>query len=104
MSITGSAQPKAKRKNKRKGTNIIDVFFFNSYDPALHRLLHMLMRKVFWQLLHELKMLGARVVHATFNQIIIVTNKTSLEDARLYWDFVHKVLPFLVVCCFVNIF
>lgn len=63
-----------------------------TYDPALHRLVHLLMRKVFLQLVHELKSLGAKIVYATFNQIVIATNKKTLDDARTYWDFVHKTL------------
>ena len=63
-----------------------------TYDPAIHRLIHMLMGKVFLQLLHELKNLGSKVVYATFNQVIIVTNKTNVEDAKAYWEFIHRTL------------
>ena len=52
----------------------------------------MLMQKVFLQLLHELKTLGAKIVYATFNRIIVATNKTSLDDARTYWNFIHTTL------------
>lgn len=63
-----------------------------TYDPALHRLVHLMMRKVFLQLLQELKKLGSRIVHADFNQIVIATNKRTVADARIYWDFISKTL------------
>lgn len=63
-----------------------------TYDPALHRLVHLMMRKVFLQLLHELKKLGSRIVYASFNQIIIATNKHTVADAKTYWEFISKTL------------
>jgi DNA polymerase epsilon subunit 1 len=58
------------------------------YDPALHRLLHRLMCKVFRQLLGQLHRLGAKVIHANFNRIILATNKNSKADAEAYCSFV----------------
>ena len=41
------------------------------------------MKKLFMQLVAEFKRLGAIVVHADFNRIIICTKKRSLEDAKV---------------------
>ena len=57
------------------------------YDPALHRMLHLLMKKVWLQLLAEVRALGARVVYASFTRITIATDKASLHDGRAYVDF-----------------
>ena len=53
------------------------------YDPALRKTLLNLMKKLFMQLVAEFKRLGAIVVHADFNRIIICTKKRSLEDAKV---------------------
>lgn len=60
------------------------------YDPALQQLVYGLMRKVFLQLLGELKRLGATVVFANFNRIILTTNKHSREHAAAYAAFLVK--------------
>lgn len=39
------------------------------YDPSLHRTLHSLMKKVFWQLIAELRKVGATIVYANFNKV-----------------------------------
>jgi len=57
------------------------------YDPALHRMVQLLMKKVWMQLLAELRSLGATVVHASYTRLIIATEKTSLSDAHAYADF-----------------
>jgi DNA polymerase epsilon subunit 1 len=57
------------------------------YDPALHRMVHVLMKKVWLQLLAEIRSLGARVVYASFTRITIATEKASLHDGRAYLDF-----------------
>eukprot|EP01117_Protostelium_nocturnum_P018117 TRINITY_DN7510_c0_g1_i3.p1 TRINITY_DN7510_c0_g1~~TRINITY_DN7510_c0_g1_i3.p1 ORF type:complete len:2083 (+),score=451.15 TRINITY_DN7510_c0_g1_i3:185-6433(+) len=62
------------------------------YDPCLHRLIHNLMCKVFWQLLAQLKNLGCKIVYASFNKIIISTNKTNTKDALTFLDSVMKSL------------
>ena len=54
------------------------------YDPALHRMLQLLMKKVWLQLIAEVRSLGARVVYASFTRITIATDKASLKDADAY--------------------
>ena len=44
------------------------------------------------QLVAEFKRLGAIVVHADFNRIIICTKKRSLEDAKAYVDYVTSTI------------
>ena len=46
------------------------------------------MKKLFMQLVAEFKRLGAIVVHADFNRVIICTKKRSVEDAKAYVDYV----------------
>ena len=57
-------------------------------DPALHRIVHSLMKTTFLRLLGEFQRLGSTIICGTFNKIIIATNKTELFDAREYVDFV----------------
>jgi DNA polymerase epsilon subunit 1 len=45
------------------------------YDPALGRTLLQLMKKLLLQLVAEFKRLGATIVFADFNRIIIATKK-----------------------------
>ena len=45
------------------------------YEPALCRMIHKLMRKLFMQLIGEFKRLGSTVVYADFNKIILCTKK-----------------------------
>lgn len=58
------------------------------YDPALRRALNNLMRKLFLQIIAEFKRLGADVIHADFNRIIINTQKRSIVDAISYVDYI----------------
>lgn len=39
------------------------------YDPALHRLVHRLICKVFHQLISEIKKLGGSIIYASFNKV-----------------------------------
>eukprot|EP00742_Colponemidia_sp_Colp-10_P004977 GILJ01005318.1.p1 GENE.GILJ01005318.1~~GILJ01005318.1.p1 ORF type:complete len:1434 (+),score=252.77 GILJ01005318.1:629-4303(+) len=59
-----------------------------SYDPALHRLVHKMMTKVFMHLVAEFRKLGAQVVYAGFNKIILCTSKHTLEDATAYTEYI----------------
>eukprot|EP00975_Prorocentrum_lima_P017455 3687115-Prorocentrum_lima.AAC.1 len=52
------------------------------YDPALHQMVHQLMTKVFLRLVAELRRLGAHVVYASFNRILIATQKTDVASAQ----------------------
>jgi len=58
------------------------------YDPALHRVVHSLMKTTFLRLLGELQRLGCSIVYATFHRITIATNKTHLSQAEEYMGFV----------------
>jgi DNA polymerase epsilon subunit 1 len=51
------------------------------FEPALHRFLHGLMRKVFLQLLAEFKRLGTSVVYADFNRVFLLTSKPDAGSA-----------------------
>ncbi|KAG9455053.1 hypothetical protein H6P81_007957 [Aristolochia fimbriata] len=62
------------------------------HDPALHRLLHEVMRKVFALLLAELQKLGATIVFADFSKIIINTGKYDLASAQAYCECLLKTL------------
>jgi DNA polymerase epsilon subunit 1 len=62
------------------------------YDPALHHFVHKLVKKVFVQFLTELKNLGAKIVYASFNKVIIATNKKKLSEAKAYFNFLRETL------------
>ncbi|XP_042374345.1 DNA polymerase epsilon catalytic subunit A-like [Zingiber officinale] len=62
------------------------------HDPALHRVLDMVMRKVFVLLLYELRKLGANIIFASFSKIIIDTGKFELLAATAYCDSLLKTL------------
>ncbi|KAL5974611.1 hypothetical protein ACLOJK_031281 [Asimina triloba] len=49
------------------------------HDPALHRVLHKVMQKVFALLLAEFRKLGASIVFADFSKIILDTGKSDLD-------------------------
>ena len=57
-------------------------------DPALYRVLILLMKSTFNNLLGEFQRLGCTVICASFNRILVSTNKANLTDAREYIDFV----------------
>jgi DNA polymerase epsilon subunit 1 len=58
------------------------------HDPALHRIVHSLMKSAFLRLLAELQRLGCTVVHASFHRITVATNKLQLADAEEFINFV----------------
>uniref|UniRef100_A0A8C3L7G5 DNA polymerase epsilon catalytic subunit n=1 Tax=Chrysolophus pictus TaxID=9089 RepID=A0A8C3L7G5_CHRPC len=58
------------------------------YDPALHRTLHNMMKKLFLQLVAEFRRLGSSVVYANFNRIILCTKKRRIEDAISYMEYI----------------
>jgi DNA polymerase epsilon subunit 1 len=58
------------------------------HDPALHRIVHSLMKSTFLRLLGELQRLGCSIVHATFQKVTVATNKATLAEAEEYIDFV----------------
>lgn len=57
------------------------------HDPALHRIVHSLMKSTFLRLLGELQRLGCTIVHATFQKVTIATNKKTLAEAEEYINF-----------------
>uniref|UniRef100_A0A6Q2YZ91 DNA polymerase epsilon catalytic subunit n=1 Tax=Esox lucius TaxID=8010 RepID=A0A6Q2YZ91_ESOLU len=58
------------------------------YDPALHRTLHSMMKKVFLQLVAEFKRLGSTVVYGNFNRILLCTKKRRIDDAIGYVEYI----------------
>ncbi|XP_057955577.1 DNA polymerase epsilon catalytic subunit A-like [Malania oleifera] len=62
------------------------------HDPALHRMLHKVMQKVFALLLAEFRKLGATIIFANFSKIIIDTGKLDLSTAKAYCDSLLKTL------------
>ena len=62
------------------------------YDPALRKTLLNLMKKLFAQLVSEFRRLGATVVYADFNRIILCTKKRSLKDAISYVDYITSTI------------
>eukprot|EP00727_Mastigamoeba_balamuthi_P002173 m51a1_g11953 putative dna polymerase epsilon catalytic subunit a (2223) ;mRNA; r:757795-765860 len=61
-------------------------------EPAVHRVVHSLVKKLFFQLLFELRKLGARVVYANFHKAIVCTGKLEVEDAVGYTKFLVDTL------------
>jgi uncharacterized protein DUF1744 len=62
------------------------------YDPALPQMIHTLMKKVFINLVVEIRRLGGVVVYASQNKVIVDTRKTSLSAARQYERYLLKTL------------
>ncbi|KAK2845413.1 hypothetical protein Q7C36_010267 [Tachysurus vachellii] len=58
------------------------------YDPALHRTLLNMMKKIFLQLVAEFKRLGSSVVYGNFNRIILSTKKRRIDDAIAYVEYI----------------
>ncbi|PWA95928.1 DNA polymerase epsilon catalytic subunit [Artemisia annua] len=62
------------------------------HDPALHRMLHKVMQKVFALLIAEFRKLGATIVFANFSKIILDTGKSDLFAAQAYCDSLLKTI------------
>jgi DNA polymerase elongation subunit (family B) len=62
------------------------------HDPALARFLSWLIRKMFWQLLAELRELGAGIVFASTSRLILSTPKTKAVDALRYAGFLERTI------------
>ncbi|KAI8443886.1 DNA polymerase epsilon subunit 1, partial [Phakopsora pachyrhizi] len=58
------------------------------FDPALHRFVQGLMRKVFSKMLFELRRLGTGIIYADFNRIFLSTNKASARKAFAYASYI----------------
>jgi DNA polymerase epsilon subunit 1 len=61
-------------------------------DPLIHRIVYGFMTKLFYRLIQSLKELGARVVFANMNKVIINTTHYDLSSAREYIDFILNAL------------
>jgi DNA polymerase epsilon subunit 1 len=57
------------------------------YDPRLFRTVHNMIYKVFLQLMGEFRSLGATIVSACFNKVILCTGKDNIETAKQYLDY-----------------
>ncbi|KAG1384872.1 hypothetical protein G6F61_000060 [Rhizopus arrhizus] len=62
------------------------------YDPCLYDLIHNLMKKVFMQLIAELKRLGAKVVFANFHRILVTATKETSESAISYFEYLYRTI------------
>jgi hypothetical protein len=62
------------------------------YDPLLHRLVHKLMKKNFFQLLLQLRQLGCEVVYGSFNKMYLHTKKRDFEEAKNSMEFVFRTI------------
>ena len=62
------------------------------YDPALRRTLHNLMKKMFMLLIAEFKRLGATIVHANFNSVLLCTKKRRVIDGVAYVDYITNTI------------
>jgi DNA polymerase epsilon subunit 1 len=60
------------------------------YDPFLHLTLHQLIKQMFTALLQECVSLGAEVVYAHSDKLILNTRKRSLQDAVNYCDYIVR--------------
>lgn len=72
------------------------------YDPALHKLVHRLIKKVFIQLLSEFRKLGSKIIYASFNRIIIATEKRTLKDGIGYFEFLKETLKSIRLFSFLD--
>ncbi|KAL6523491.1 hypothetical protein OROGR_017094 [Orobanche gracilis] len=62
------------------------------HDPALHRMLHKVMQKVYALLLSEFRTLGATIIFANFSKVILDTGKSDLSAAQTYCDSLLRTL------------
>eukprot|EP00850_Spirogloea_muscicola_P017955 SM000159S01786 [mRNA] locus=s159:288661:304957:+ [translate_table: standard] len=62
------------------------------HDPALHRVLQKVMKKLFALLLAEMRKLGANIVFADFSRIIIYTGKHTKSAAEGYCQYLLQTL------------
>ncbi|XP_022256094.1 DNA polymerase epsilon catalytic subunit A-like, partial [Limulus polyphemus] len=58
------------------------------YEPALKRILHMLMKKLFMQLVAELQRLGSLIIYANNNHMVLCTKRHEVGDAIAYIDYI----------------
>ena len=58
------------------------------YDHCLHKMVHVLMTKVFFRLIQKFKEHGSTIVYSSFHRLVIYTNKQSYEEALSYIKFI----------------
>jgi len=51
-----------------------------------------MMRKVFLQLIAEFRNLGSEIIYASFNRIVLRTEKSSVQDAHRYMEYILDVI------------
>ncbi|KAL1527844.1 hypothetical protein AB1Y20_009223 [Prymnesium parvum] len=73
------------------------------HDPALQRMLLLMMKKVWMQLLAELRALGAKVVFSNFSSVIIATDKMGLKQGHDYVQFLLSSLLQKPIFAFLSI-
>ncbi|KAL3319162.1 hypothetical protein Ciccas_002174 [Cichlidogyrus casuarinus] len=50
------------------------------YDPALHRTLHTLMKKIFFKLVDELTKASVDVIYGSFNRLVLNAHRSHIDD------------------------
>ena len=62
------------------------------FDPRLFQTVRNMIEKVFLQLMAQLRSLGATIVSACFNKVILCTGKDNVETAQQYIDYlIHTI-------------
>jgi DNA polymerase epsilon subunit 1 len=62
------------------------------YDPLMYASIHQLMMAVYRRLIAEFQHLGATVIYANFDKIIIQTTKTSAQRAHQYAKYIKDTI------------
>ena len=62
------------------------------YDPSLYNLLSKVMQKLFLQFLAEIRRLGGQIIAADSNKVLIATKKETMEEAKIYIEFLIQTL------------
>ncbi|KAJ2703543.1 DNA polymerase epsilon catalytic subunit [Coemansia sp. IMI 209128] len=62
------------------------------YDPALAYLVRSLMRKVFLQMKAECRKLGAKIIYANLDKLVITTGKASVAAAQAAVDYIARAI------------
>ncbi|EPY50696.1 DNA polymerase epsilon catalytic subunit A Pol2 [Schizosaccharomyces cryophilus OY26] len=73
------------------------------YSPLLVSHIQVVMKKTFLQLLAEIKRLGAQIIYATTNRILIGTSKTTVQNAISYTKYILKSLKTLPLFHFLDL-
>lgn len=58
------------------------------YEPAICRMIHKLMKKMFLQLIGEFRRLGSTIIYADFSKIVVCTKKKRMSDACAYIQYI----------------